>query len=184
MKWDNERERWAVGVVNPICGAVISERVLVRAQNLVLAQKLWLSTENDGGVEFGLMPSFYQLKVMLQDGTMRDAHSLYEWVQQFCIEQCALLLAMDEKGLLAPNKRGFPEETFDEQGLEAGMGSKSSCCAIRRKHASAHHGQKFWRSRVRSRGRVRRRGKGCAMGLRWVDGRGPTTRSLSGHDEP
>ena len=32
------------------------------------------------------------LQVMQQDGVMRPATSIYEWLQQFCIEQCALLV--------------------------------------------------------------------------------------------
>ena len=52
-----------------------------------------------GGLDSPPEHSFYKLKVMQQDGTMRDARGLYEWIQQFCIEQCALLIGMQEKGV-------------------------------------------------------------------------------------
>jgi len=60
--------------------------------------KLWLSTEDDGDLE-SLNPKYCALKVMQQNGELRNARNLYEWVQQFCVEQCALLLGMEAKGV-------------------------------------------------------------------------------------
>ena len=38
----------------------------------------------------------YELLVMMQNGIKRPARDMYEWVQQYCVEQCALYIALDD----------------------------------------------------------------------------------------
>lgn len=38
-----------------------------------------------------------QLQVMMQDGTMRPARDIFEWFQQFAIEQCAIIIALEQE---------------------------------------------------------------------------------------
>jgi hypothetical protein len=45
----------------------------------------------------GKDPSVHLLLVMKKDGTKRVARDIYEWLQQFCVEQCAVLLALEEE---------------------------------------------------------------------------------------
>lgn len=104
-EWHEDRERWAVAVdgvaFDDLRGPMVRPVILVSAENIVACEpKLWLTVQA-GGLDSPLPPehSFYKLKVMQQDGTMRDARGLYEWIQQFCIEQCALLIGMQEKGV-------------------------------------------------------------------------------------
>ena len=102
-EWHEDRERWAVavdGVVfDDLRGPMERPVILVSAENIVACEpKLWLTVQA-GGLDSPPEHSFYKLKVMQQDGTMRDARGLYEWIQQFCIEQCALLIGMQEKGV-------------------------------------------------------------------------------------
>ena len=37
------------------------------------------------------------LSVMMKDGSKRPARDIYEWLQQYCVEQCAVLLALKEQ---------------------------------------------------------------------------------------
>ena len=41
----------------------------------------------------GKDPRVHRLLVMKKDGTKRGARDIYEWLQQFCVEQCAALPA-------------------------------------------------------------------------------------------
>lgn len=45
----------------------------------------------------GKDPRVHRLLVMKKDGTKRGARDIYEWLQQFCVEQCAVLLALQEE---------------------------------------------------------------------------------------
>ena len=45
----------------------------------------------------GKGPHHHCLFVMKKDGSMRPARDIYEWLQQYCVEQCAVLLALAEQ---------------------------------------------------------------------------------------
>ena len=45
----------------------------------------------------GKGPFHRTLYVMKKDGSKRPARDIYEWLQQFCVEQCAVLLALAEQ---------------------------------------------------------------------------------------
>ena len=45
----------------------------------------------------GKGPHHHALYVMKKDGSKRQACDIYEWLQQFCVEQCAVLLALAEQ---------------------------------------------------------------------------------------
>ena len=52
------------------------------------------------------------MEVMLTDGTKRPARSIFEWLQQFCVEQVALRTALRKRGV------AVPEDDDDEDCLE------------------------------------------------------------------
>ena len=60
------------------------------------------------------------LSVMAQDGSKRPAASLYEWVQQFCVEQCAALIALEEHGHDTSGK--IPCALAEEDGFTVPQG--------------------------------------------------------------
>ena len=67
--------------------------------------------------EYEEVPRFprAQLLVMLKDGSKIPAGSIYEWVQQHCVEQCAVLIEMRE-------------QSYDVDDYR--MGTRVSCCAL------------------------------------------------------
>ena len=46
--------------------------------------------------------SKHTLEVMLTDGTKRPARSIFEWLQQFCVEQVTLRTALRKRGIGVP----------------------------------------------------------------------------------
>ena len=42
------------------------------------------------------------LQVMARDGTLRRARTIFEWVQQHVIEQCAFVVALEKQGIALP----------------------------------------------------------------------------------
>jgi hypothetical protein len=59
----------------------------------------------------------YNLQVMARDGTMRPARTVFEWVQQFIIEQCAMVIAVEESGAKVPEYRA-PCEMARADGVD------------------------------------------------------------------
>ena len=55
---------------------------------LLQAKRLYLTTAK-GTHDLGLQEHEYELSVMMQNGVKRPTRDVFEWVQQFCIEQCA-----------------------------------------------------------------------------------------------
>ncbi|XRB16715.1 hypothetical protein RI054_13g65590 [Pseudoscourfieldia marina] len=59
------------------------------------------------------------LRVTLKDGSTRPANSIFEWVQQLCVEQMALRMALRERGIAMPE---------DETSIDARL----PCCLVAR----------------------------------------------------
>ena len=59
------------------------------------------------GAGRGKDPCHRTLYVMKKDGSKRPACDIYEWLQQFCVEQCAVVLALAEQ---MPAFGHYPEE--------------------------------------------------------------------------
>ena len=74
--------------------------------------------------------------VMKKDGSKRPARDIYEWLQQFCVEQCAVLLA------LAEQMHAFAEDLPCQLGRADGYKAPQLCmgCAG---WWTKHQGQPF-----------------------------------------
>ena len=88
----------------------------------------------DGGRGEG--PHHHALYVMKKDGSKREACDIYEWLQQFCVEQCAVLLA------LAEQMPAFAEDLPCQLGRADGYKAPQLCmgCA----DWWTKHGQHTW----------------------------------------
>ena len=84
----------------------------------------------------GKGPFHRTLYVMKKDGSKRPARDIYEWLQQFCVEQCAVLLA------LAEQMPAFAEDLPCQLGRADGYKAPQLCMGCAR-WWTKHQGQPF-----------------------------------------
>ena len=75
---------------------------------------------------------------MKKDGSKRPARDIYEWLQQFCVEQCAVLLA------LAEQMPTFTDDLPCQLGRADGYKAPQLCMGCARWWTE--HGHPTWRS--------------------------------------